>query len=312
MITRNYLYILIFALLLLNSVTLVYLFNSKPLVKEPKTSNYKYVNPFVSEISKEDLVVNLRPLREDLTSYLSDVKDYEYSLYIESLNSGANISIIPELRVNPASLSKVPVAMIAMKKIEAGEWSLDKTFDIHKEDLSTTWGDLYKRGPNYKISLKDLIVMSLENSDNTAHNVLYHNLSASDVADFGESLGLYELFDAEGNITAKEYSRIFRALYLSSYLDIESSEFILDALTRTKYDYYLEAGLPNEVDFSHKFGEKSQTGLYADSGIVYIKNRPLLITLLLRKKDPELSLDSNSALEIFKNVSEKTFNYFSK
>lgn len=310
--TKYFLYLIIFVLLVLNTVTLMYLFFSKPPSNVEPLSQHPYVSPFAKDIAKDDLMVNLRPLREDILYYLDGIDTYEYSLYIESLNSGANISVNPDLRINPASLSKVPVVMIALKKIENGDWSLDEKFLVKEEDLSSTWGNLYMKGSNYEIPLHELIKLSLEESDNTAHNVIYHNLSPADVTDFADSLGLYELFDAEGNITAKEYSRLFRALYLSSFLSSANSNFILGSLAQTRYNNYLGAGVPSNIPFAHKFGEKTNIGLYADSGIVYIKQRPILITLLLRRKDSEAPQTPELAKEIFRQVSETTISYFSK
>jgi D-alanyl-D-alanine carboxypeptidase len=49
------------------------------------------------------------------------------SIYYEQLNSGANISVNKDLRLWPASLTKLPVALVVMKKIESGGWSEDTT-----------------------------------------------------------------------------------------------------------------------------------------------------------------------------------------
>ncbi len=89
------------------------------------------------------------------------------------------------------------------------------------------------------ITIQELIEEMLLNSDNTAYRILYRNMSFDDLQDVLIKLGLEDLFNEEGKMSSKEYTRLIRALYTATYLDETYSQLLLDILSRTSYDTYL-------------------------------------------------------------------------
>ncbi len=85
-------------------------------------------------------------------------------------------------------------------------------------------------------------------------------------------------------MSSKEYTRLVRALYTSTYLDEQYSQFLLDILSRTSYDAYLGQGIPDTIRFSHKIGENIEENVISDSGIVYIVGRPYMISVMINYK----------------------------
>ena len=76
---------------------------------------YPLLDPALIFYQKEDLVVNIQELRNYLTALPEKNKDWtEMSIYFEALNTGASVSVNPNVRVWPASLSKLPVGMEAI------------------------------------------------------------------------------------------------------------------------------------------------------------------------------------------------------
>lgn len=63
-----------------------------------------------------DLLTTVQPIREKLHTLFQEESLEHTSLYFEYLNTGANISINQDIRILPASLIKVPLAMAVMKK----------------------------------------------------------------------------------------------------------------------------------------------------------------------------------------------------
>jgi len=149
----------------------------------------------------------------------------------------------------------------------------------------------------------------LVNSDNTAHLMLLRNVGVGEVTDYLVSAGLEDLFDSDSNITAKEYTRIFRSLYTSSYLSREYSEKVLNWLSKVPDNIYLDKGLPDDIAFAHKYGENVKEFIYADSGIVYIPNRPYIITVLYKGDGSE---SEKSANDFFEKVSKAAYDHFKK
>ncbi len=187
----------------------------------------------------KDLLTTLQPIREELRFFF-EKEDLEFtSLYLEYLNTGANISINPDIRILPASLVKVPLAMAVMKKIERGDWQLHNQLILTKDDRDTSWGEVYNRPIGMPIAIKDLLEEMLLHSDNTAFRILYRNMDLEEVRDVYIALGLDDFFDQEGKITAKEYTRLLRSLYTANYLSPYHSQYVLNILTHTNYDDYL-------------------------------------------------------------------------
>jgi beta-lactamase class A len=196
-----------------------------------------------------------------------------------------------------------------MKKIEKGDWHLQNELIVTAEDRDYAWGDVHKNPVGTTLTIEKLLEEMLILSDNTAYRMLYRNLSLDELQDVLVSLGIEDLFTEEGKMGAKEYSRIMRALYVSSYLSRENSEIILSIMTRSEYDEYLGQGVPDGVSFAHKIGENEDQGIVLDSGIVYVDNRPYLITVMIDYKTGDMGRDK--ALEIMKNISERAYSYIS-
>jgi len=150
------------------------------------------------------------------------------------------------------------------------------------------------------------------NSDNTAFKIFVRNLPSTAFDEIIQTLGLEELYNKEYDISSKEYSRIFRSLYNSSFLEPYYSQLLLQWLSETQFDDYLANEVPNNIVFSHKIGEQSEQHTYLDSGIVYIPNRPYMITVLLKINENTDELSSkNIAEKLMSTISKKAYEYIS-
>ncbi len=273
-------------------------------------AQYPLLDPMRFFAEPRDLLTTVQLVREDLRD-LFEKEDLKFtSLYFEYINTGANISLNSDIRILPASLIKVPLAMAVMKKIERGDWELYNELIMTKEDRDAGWGDVYMKYPmGSPISIQNLIEEMLLTSDNTAYRILYRNLSLDEVRDVFISLGLDDFFDQEWKITAKEYTRLIRSLYTANYLTPEHSQFILDILSRTEYDDYLWQGIPDTALFVHKIWENESKTVILDAGLVYIGNRVYLISMAMDYEQEWFTREK--ALDIFKQVSTLVYNYIS-
>ncbi len=304
---RSVLILCIVLLVISNITTLVlYVFGSSESIDQFR-EKYPLIDVSRHLISQDHFISTLQPLRESLNSVVERNGKGVISIYFEYLNTGANISINEDLRMFPASLVKVPLAMAVMKKVERGDWLMHNELVLMKEDRDYAWGDVHKRPIGTRISIDDLLHEMLVSSDNTAFRMLYRNLSFDELQDVLVAVGLEELFNEDGKITVKEYTRLFRALYTSSYLNRENSQKIIDILTKTSYDEYLGQGVPDNVLFAHKIGENDEAEVILDTGIVYIENRPYLISVAIDYGTTNIGRDG--ALEILKEVSKMSYDY---
>lgn len=269
---------------------------------------YPLVDPSRNFIASEHFLSTMEPTRKEMKEIVAKYGKggNRIGVYFEFLNTGANVSINQDERFWPASLSKMPTVLAVMKKIEKGEWKLTNELVLFAEDKDERFGELHKKTPGTRFTIEELLKETLINSDNTAHKILVRNLKTNDYTDVLEALGMEELFDENYDITAKEYSRIFRALYIASYLNRENSQKILEWLSMTKFNEFLGAGVPSEVLFSHKIGEEFKEVVFLDSGIIYIPHRPILITVMVQIKDGG---DVTNAREIMKELSKSAYTY---
>lgn len=260
----------------------LYIYSSSHHKKNP----YPLIDISRNFIPQEDFIVDIQDSRVAIRELIKrEELENQVSIYIEVLNTGANISINPEKKIFPASLTKLPLSIAVVKKIEDGIWDWDTKLTIQEKDLDKNSGYLYQHGAGTEITVEELLNDLLIKSDNTAYKILLNNIEPEYFIGMVSSLGLEDLFQDDGKMSAKEYARFFRSLYTSSYLKRENSQKILQKLTQSKFDSYLQSGIPNDVPFAHKIGENYIFNSYSDAGIVYFKNRPYYIGVMYETKD---------------------------
>lgn len=272
-------------------------------MQEQFRQQYPLLNPDRELYDQKDLIVNIQPLRDQLTEI---GKDLGVSIYFELLNTGANIAINKDVQIWPASLMKIPIALAVMRKVEAGEWNMDKDFVLMEGDKNQIFGNLYKSPTGTHFTLKKLLDEMLINSDNTARNIFVRSISPGDLDDVLEHLGVEFDYRNDGQITAKRYSIFWRALFSSTYLNPESSHVLIKIMSQSSANNFLAKGVPSETIFSHKIGVLYAEKIYADSGIIYVTNRPYILTVMIDGHSQD------EAEKIMKDISEKTFKYVSQ
>lgn len=302
-INKKFIYSIIFVLLISNIFFIYKYFNSNH--ENILIGHYKFLDPTREFTSPENYLVNIETLRTYLRELGEQYPD-SISIYYENINSGANISINKDLRLFPASLSKLVQAILIMRKIEISKMTLDQELKALPSDISSDSGNLYQTIGDRSISVDELLKELLVNSDNTAQNIFKHYLDFSDYADFQNKTGLQDLYNSEGFISAKEYTRILRVLYTSNFLEPENSEKILKLMAESKFKEYLSQGIPEDVVFAHKYGENKDYSIFADSGIVYVPNKPYFISVIIKGKDSGIET-RNWAKSLMKEISTRAY-----
>lgn len=259
------------------------------------------LNPARGFYNRSDLIINVQPLREYLNGKYEN--DPRVSIYFEFLNTGANISISKDAEFFPASLLKLPVAMAAVKKIEKGDWQWRNELVLMRGDKDELFGTLHKEPIGTALTIEKLVEKMLVESDNTAYRILLRNLEPEELNDVHSHLGLEQFFSADGKISAKRYSVIFRSLYNSSYLSDDNSRKILSLLSNTSFKEYLGSALPAKVKFSHKIGVSDEKQVFMDAGLVYVPQRPYILTVMIQTDDKAY------AEEVMKDISGRIYAY---
>jgi len=278
-------------------------------------TEYPLLHPMRALLPQDDFIVSFKPLRlklENLVSYWAE-RGVVVAIQMEYLNTGSYLSINQNYRMLPASLTKVPVAMMVLRRIEEGSLSFDQTLVIKQEDLDNKWGEMYKLPVGTQFKLREVVEKSLIESDNTAHKMLYRLVGVNEAQDMSVELNLEDLFDKEGKITAREYAKLLRSLYTSSYLKAENSEMMLDLMSQDQVVKFLIRGLGSGVKYAHKFGESAAIYSYLDAGIVYVPNRPYVLVVMVHDEEGRVKITREIAgKEIFEQVARWTYEYVSQ
>ncbi len=244
---------------------------------------YPFISPLRFSQEQKDIVVNLQPIREYLRDLVNKKGKNSVSLYFEFFNTGANISINQDLKILPASLAKLPLAMVIMKKVERGEMNLNDQLTLQESQRDHGSGGLFNLPAGSKLAVAELLKQLLHNSDNTAYHMLADNVGKEEYSEIINETGLDGLFDDNGKVSAKEYTRVLRSLYTASFLNIENSSYLLNLLTKTEFDGFLGAPIPPEVPFAHKWGAHLVNHVFSDAGIVYLQNRPYVLAVMVQE-----------------------------
>lgn len=213
-------------------------------------------------------------------------------MYVENLRSGAHMSINENKTYNSASLSKVPLAILVMKKIEAKELTLDTELTLLESDKTNSWGNLYNASTQ-SLSVRVLLEQMLEESDNTAFNVLYRTV---DPNNFEALLLNYYGLKSTSSVNTRSYYNIFSSLYLSTVLTPQDSEYILTLLTNTTFDIGRIAEIPEDTIISHKFGSryKENEEYFHDCGIIYKEELRIFYCIMTKDMEQDTAVEATA------------------
>ena len=297
--------------LILNVFLLTHKPGLQPQSEKSSQSLYPYLSKRIFVENQNDTLINFVPLREAMRDYVDKIPD-SISVYFEYLPSGVSIGINEKDEFVQASLIKVPVAMAIYKEITKGRINENQILTVQKEHIDSLYGNLWKKGVGTKITVKEAISLMLTNSDNTANRLLSAQLPEGALDDVYNSLDIPTKFDEQKIfpiISAKNYTSIFRSLYLSAYINREYSNNILRFLTQSVFDDKLVAGVSDKIEVAHKIGvfkvSNSKKIVYSDCGIIYFPRRPYMLCVMFNGNE-------ENARTSIKQLSKMVYGYIEK
>ncbi len=251
-----------------------------------------------------DILINFVPLRKQLETKFAAIQTKK-SFYFEYLPDGTSIRQGADQELIAASLIKVPLVMNLYKAAELGRVNLDQTVVVTSEELDDAYGELYKKGAGYHLTLREAAAHTLRDSDNTATHVIFDHLKGVLKYD-EESLARLDvdqnLQDGQAVINARSYTSVLKSLYYSSYLQKEHSQEILETLTKSSAINRLVKGIPGEVPIAHKNGVFNSSWSESDCGIVYAPKRPYVICVMV-------GLPEDQANQFIAEVSKDVYDF---
>lgn len=269
------------------------------------SEQYSLLSKRVNLENRNDVIINFVSLRKSLEAQLAEVSANK-SFYFEYLPGGTSIRIGSDNELVAASLIKVPLAMNLYKAAELGRIDLNKTVTIRPADLDQNYGSLWQKGAGYQLTLREATQLMLQDSDNTAMHIIFDTVNGL-LQEDEQSLNQLDveqtLHDGRAVITAESYGSVLRSLYLSSFLNKDNSQELLQILTGSKETRRLTAYLPQGVTVAHKNGVYNAAWSESDCGIIYVPKRPYILCIMLGlPEDQSNALTAKLSKEVYDYV----------
>jgi len=264
-------------------------------------------------LPKSYLIFNLGPLKKEIEDYLNE-SNLNVSVYMANLRDGASFEIQSNKAYPAASLNKLPLAILILRKVESSNLSLNTNLSILDEDRDMSSGSLYFKDIS-QLSVKELLYYMLSESDNTATNVLGRQATKEELTKLSDYIDFYsnDIRKEEQplkttEITTKKVSNIFSSLYLSTVLEPKDSELILSYLKNTSFDIKKYANLPDEVAVVQKegFHYLDDGSFFHSCGIIYVKDSRFSFCIMTE------GIDRNKAPFVIGEIVNKTYNFIVK
>ena len=196
-------------------------------------------------------------------------------------------------RVFPtASSIKIAVLLELYHEEQSGKAKLSDVYLFDPKDLVEDSQIMTGLTPGVtKVTNRDLAQFMVTASDNAATNVLIDRVGMENVNATLRSLDLTrttlrrKMMDIaaakrgdENVSTPQEMARLLEAIYKGKALNKELTESMIKQLKALKKDSWLSTDLPLDVEIADKPG--SLEGIRTDSGIIFAKNRPFVISVM--------------------------------
>lgn len=215
------------------------------------------------------------------------------SIFVWSMEDGSFADINASAIYPSASIIKIPVLIQLYKSIEDEQFGLKDTMCLTEYYRSEGSGRMQFSQAGNKYNLYELASLMIQDSDNTATNMLISKVgSMNDVNAAMRSWGIEHthlqtwLPDLTGNnyTTSRDLAKMLYNIGKDDnrFLNINSQSDIINIMGKVKNTLLIKAGLPEQASFFHKTGDIGT--MLGDAGIVYMPSgqRYIVVILALR------------------------------
>ncbi len=261
-----------------------------------------------------------------ITSIVSAHPGADVAVYYHDLARPDSLARNADLSFHAASTMKVPVMIELFKRVDSRSLSLDQTVVIENTFQSLVDGSPYTLDRNgdsdaslYRriggaATLGELDELMIAHSSNFATNILLKLLDAKRVNATAHLLGARNMtvlrgvedgkaFDKGLNntTTARDLAVLLTAIERGTAASRRSCAAMKTVLMRQVFNTEIPAGLPAGVQVAHKTGWI--TGTLHDAAIVYPKNRPPYVLVVLSRN----IADEKAAQQMIADISRQVY-----
>ncbi|MTV50735.1 hypothetical protein GJ688_17525 [Heliobacillus mobilis] len=227
-----------------------------------------------------------------------------FAVYLEDLSTGHQFGINSNMAFPAASVIKVPLVLFLYSLALDGRINLDETISIVPSDLEPSPGGLWSYNIGTTYTLRQLAKHTIEDSDNTAANMLMRRLGRTNFYLFLRLSGASVIpwGPGKGNVTcARDAALYLKGIWLFRQIEHPLGEEMMQYLLHSKFDDRIPAGVPFDVEVANKIG--SQEGVFNDTAIIFLPNRPYVLSVLCCHPDEQ------QAVEAIGRIARLTYEY---
>ncbi len=231
------------------------------------------------------------------------------------LTNGERFAINENLLFPQGSAIKIPILMEVYKQAGEGKFKLTDLRWVDRAHKAGGSGVLQELGDHTsQLSIRDLGVLMIVLSDNTATNMLIDLVGMENVNKTLAALGLKQTRlqrrmmntaasgRGEENLsTPAEATRIMEILYRGEFLNRQACDDILEILKKPKSGS-ISSGLPANIPVAFKPG--GIAGVSTEWTIVYLKERPYIVVVM---QNYGMGNEADAAM---KEISRTLYDYF--
>jgi beta-lactamase class A len=227
-------------------------------------------------------------------------------LYAKNLRTGRDFGLGADTKVRTASTIKLPVLCALESLVTAGRVRWDERLPLRPDDKVTGSGVLGSLEDGTDLTVRNLAILMIIVSDNTATNLIVDRITADAVNDYLDSIGLTTTrlnrkirgdgsrladpsgWSRAGSIeenrkyglgvsTPREMVRLLEMLEAGKIVSPAASKDVLDILTRQQVRDGIARHAPEDLRVASKSG--ALDALRADVGIVYAGGGPVAMAI---------------------------------
>ncbi|KAB3535430.1 serine hydrolase [Alkaliphilus pronyensis] len=213
-----------------------------------------------------------------------------------------------------ASTIKILIMVEALKQVNEGKFTLEQK--ITAKDSDRVEFSIISELNISEYTFKDLIILMIIISDNTATNMLIDMVGYESINKMAGVLGLSSTvlkrkmmdFEAakagrQNETSAIDMAKILQKIYNKSILNEEMCEIMIDILKRQKHKDSLSRYITDEVTIAHKTGELDR--LNHDIGIFYLEDIHYILGVFVTDAQ-----DNLEAKRIIGSISKLVYEHF--
>jgi beta-lactamase class A len=210
-------------------------------------------------------------------------------IMVEDLTTGLSTSVNANAQMPAASTIKIPVMVEVFKRLEHGDFDLNRKVTLQASDRDWGSGDLCDAPAGSKYTVSRLLTLMITVSDNTATNMLIRLVHRGAINEEMSDLGLtqtslHDYIRSEGPIryalrsSANDMVKLMTAMARYQLIDEWSSREMIAIMSGQHHNGLIPVPLPKGMTIAHKTGELHDT--LNDVGVVYLRSEPYAIAVM--------------------------------